>query len=404
MAAELWALPAGCEPALVAAPEGLAAVEAARERWAARAAAVGLDAEWQPSPKRGPKARQPAAVLQLAFGGVAAEAAEGFVLDLLALAASPATLAALRAAVIGVLADPRLVKVGFGVGADLKAVALALRPGPGAVQALAVVPPALDLATVPVRGPRRGLAALVEAVLGRRLAKELQASAWGERPLSAAQVRYAAMDAAVLLPLAVSLHRRSSGTPTPAKSFTEVHADLARESRRHTRRGPATKAAKKGGFPENDLSGFPWARGEPRFVCCETVEGLARQLRLCGLDAVSARSACPEGINQQRWIHEQAELEQRLVLTGDRVFFRRVADVAYFVTTQGKRNQLNEVVERVLPAFGHRLDEAKFLSRCVKCNGAFRLLSAEESAERAAEVFSRDPKREIWECRSCRHQ
>ena len=109
-------------------------------------------------------------------------------------------------------------------------------------------------------------------------------------------------------------------------------------------------------------------------------------------------------MNQQRWIHEQAELEQRLVLTGDRVFFRRVADVAYFVTTQGKRNQLNEVVERVLPAFGHRLDEAKFLSRCVKCNGTFRLLSAEESAERAAEVFSRDPKREIWECRSCRHQ
>ena len=58
----------------------------------------------------------------------------------------------------------------------------------------------------------------------------------------------------------------------------------------------------------------------------------------------------------------------------------------------------------MLPAFGHRLDEAKFLSRCVKCNGTFRLLSAEEGAERAAEVFSRDPKREIWECRSCRHQ
>jgi hypothetical protein len=48
-------------------------------------------------------------------------------------------------------------------------------------------------------------AGLVQGVLGVRLDKAQQRSAWGQRPLSSAQVMYAAMDAQVLLQLAERL-------------------------------------------------------------------------------------------------------------------------------------------------------------------------------------------------------
>ncbi|GEJ57286.1 ribonuclease D [Anaeromyxobacter diazotrophicus] len=49
--------------------------------------------------------------------------------------------------------------------------------------------------------PGLGLSALVEQHFGVKLAKDFQRSDWGRRPLSAEQVRYAALDTHFLLPL-----------------------------------------------------------------------------------------------------------------------------------------------------------------------------------------------------------
>ncbi len=49
-----------------------------------------------------------------------------------------------------------------------------------------------------------GLSALCDAQLGLPLDKQLQCSAWGKRPLSSDQLRYAAADAACLLALLAS--------------------------------------------------------------------------------------------------------------------------------------------------------------------------------------------------------
>lgn len=52
-----------------------------------------------------------------------------------------------------------------------------------------------------------GLSALVEAQFGVRLAKDFQRSDWGRRPLSPAQLRYAALDTRFLLPIHAALSR-----------------------------------------------------------------------------------------------------------------------------------------------------------------------------------------------------
>ena len=53
---------------------------------------------------------------------------------------------------------------------------------------------------------------------------------------------------------------------------------------------------------------LPWPSGTPasamRFVCDVSLEGLARMLRLCGVNAASPRRSCPEGKDVQQWVLE----------------------------------------------------------------------------------------------------
>eukprot|EP00884_Botryococcus_braunii_P000366 jgi/Botrbrau1/1032/Bobra.0076s0005.1 len=96
---------------------------------------------------------------------------------------------------------------------------------------------------------------------------------------------------------------------------------------------------------------IPWEMpggpsGEPRFVCDVMVEGLARQLRLCGIDA----TVPPNLAKRQRFITykhmvEAAQQEGRLILTTDKVFLRGgYSDAAYFVQGATKGEQLQEVL------------------------------------------------------------
>lgn len=116
---------------------------------------------------------------------------------------------------------------------------------------------------------------------------------------------------------------------------------------------------------------LPWAPGgTPRFACDTNLEGLARQLRMCGLDATSAP---PGGANKQRflihrWLVEVAEREARLVLTTDRVFIgARHTGACLLVTAPDKKAQLAQV----LAALGIAVPEGRLLSRCAACNGEF---------------------------------
>jgi hypothetical protein len=79
--------------------------------------------------------------------------------------------------------------------------------------------------------PRRrpSLAALAQQVLGCPLDKSEQCSGWGERPLTPAQLRYAAADAHALVALHEALHARRQGLRTAfwtaqfAGGLSDVH-------------------------------------------------------------------------------------------------------------------------------------------------------------------------------------
>ncbi|BDA45672.1 probable exonuclease mut-7 homolog at N-terminal half [Coccomyxa sp. Obi] len=151
---------------------------------------------------------------------------------------------------------------------------------------------------------------------------------------------------------------------------------------------------------------IPWeaSRGEPRFACDVMTEGLARQLRLCGLDATSA----PEfGKNERfkayRHLVTSAEEEGRVILTADTTFLRaRYSDRGYLVRATNKREQLAEV----LNAFNIKVEEDDLLSRCTRCNGTFiprPLTSGELPATCGISESVQAKHSEFWMCsnKSC---
>ena len=149
---------------------------------------VGLDAEWEP------ETDGPAAVLQVATRAAV------YVLDLVALDGEALT-------VVGAALDTVLEKavvVGFAVGNDLE-------------RAAAAHPALAGLRNATTRELRdyagsSSLSGLAGALLGVRLDKRLQCSAWGlgARPLPDAWVAYAALDAYVCVLLHDSLADRGS--------------------------------------------------------------------------------------------------------------------------------------------------------------------------------------------------
>ena len=108
----------------------------------------------------------------------------------------------------------------------------------------------------------------------------------------------------------------------------------------------------------------------PRFICDVMLQGLARQLRLWGIDCehTTVYSNASEKYLTHRFLVETAEESGRVILTKDRTLYdRRLSDQLYFVASMDKKTQGMEVVE----TFGIDLVQDKFLSRCVKCNGSF---------------------------------
>jgi hypothetical protein len=152
---------------------------------------VGLDGEWKPG------SRTPVSILQVATR------TDAFVVDLFAVAKRDApddAREAFDAFLHELLFSDEVYKLGFSFGYDLTRMkasyphlaSLRQRSEP---KAMVDVKQLAHAASANRSNLRVGLATLTKMVLGATLSKEQQCSDWSRRPLSAAQVAYAAADA-----------------------------------------------------------------------------------------------------------------------------------------------------------------------------------------------------------------
>ena len=141
----------------------------------------------------------------------------------------------------------------------------------------------------------------------------------------------------------------------------------------------------------------------PRFICDVMLYGLSRQLRLWGIDCESLPTLpkSQRHLSHRRLV-EQAEDENRVILTKDTIFYdRRLSDQVYFVHSDTKQNQLHEVVL----AFNISVERDALLSRCPYCNSDFDPVPvAPEKLPKDHEVPDGvlEKVKEFWVCSGCR--
>lgn len=268
-----------------------------------------------------------------------------------------------------------------------------------------------------------GLSCMLAALTGFHLEKEMQVSDWATRPLTEAQLMYAAADASCLVDLflvGVRLHRHRDGDvldqqrkngqggcyevarvprwidasdvdPELFTLFGQSHeyrngrwrvvddtasAFWGAGTRQKKTRKKSLSGVRGAEKPSNNAVDVPW--DEPsgaKFVADEMCVGCSRELRLFGVDV-----ECVSGSErlQRHVIHRHlvdvAESDGRVILTRDSSLVRRrLSSRCYFVhSDDGKRQQAEEVMR----AFGllEYLDRESLMTRCSQCNGALRLV------------------------------
>mmetsp|Transcript_38589 Transcript_38589/g.91470 ORF Transcript_38589/g.91470 Transcript_38589/m.91470 type:complete len:371 (-) Transcript_38589:7-1119(-) len=359
-----WDLPQGCEIHLIDSEQkALEAIPTFEERFSAEAV-CGFDAEWQPAHKKGQE-KPTASLVQVAV--LSKNKMDVFLIDLLFLSLETAS-----GLMCDLLSRADILKVGHSVKGDIKSIARALEPATSSSDSGRNQPRKMlarsvfDLATWPAfRG--LGLAQIAQAHLHCQLDKTEQLSGWGTRPLSPAQIEYAAKDAAVCVAIFQDLCT-AHGVPSCLSAAQQVRdllsLPVATAKPRSEFRRSANKSDAGDALPGSRLAGpIPWATStepsEMRFACDETLEGLARTLRLCGVDTNSPKLGKPPHLSLEQWLLQQIE-GGRLALTADRRLFRRLMGYpAYLVGSQGKQAQLQEVTR----SLGVEIDAADLLLR-----------------------------------------
>ncbi|KAF0695900.1 Aste57867_13314 [Aphanomyces stellatus] len=172
---------------------------------------LGLDAEWKPVFDK--TTSRVASVLQVAVGPT-----DVFLIDLLALENSTTWFQALDR----VLVDKAILKVGFGLDNDLQVLRETFpdkRPCFQRVQGIVELKDVLRRQDPTYQG--KGLSSATSHVLGARLDKTQQLSNWNIRPLTPAQLKYAATDAWCLVRILEALH---AANPTLLASMPKENA------------------------------------------------------------------------------------------------------------------------------------------------------------------------------------
>ncbi|GMI04800.1 hypothetical protein TrRE_jg8009, partial [Triparma retinervis] len=164
---------------------------------------VGVDCEWRPAWAKGEE--NPVAVMQIAMGGTA------YVVDMAEMGREGPESELVSEILGGVFKNLKTIVVGFGVKGDLLKLAASFPH----MSCFTEVHNVIDLAPLgrvanPSTSPSSltSLSKTAQVELNVRLNKGQQMSLWDRRPLTSAQVEYAAVDAAVCVRLFESMRRK----------------------------------------------------------------------------------------------------------------------------------------------------------------------------------------------------
>lgn len=134
------------------------------------------------------------------------------------------------------------------------------------------------------------------------------------------------------------------------------------------------------------------ARREPRLVADAMLGGLARWLRVLGLDV-----AYDPALDDAALVRLAAG-EGRVILTRDRrLVQRRLARHHLLIASDEVGAQLRQVLDEL----GIAPDPTRLLSRCLRCNQPLVALAAEEARERVPPYVASTRER-FRECPRCR--
>ncbi|MRR24220.1 hypothetical protein EG830_14710 [bacterium] len=109
-----------------------------------------------------------------------------------------------------------------------------------------------------------------------------------------------------------------------------------------------------------------------RFILDVHLGRLAKYLRLCGFDTLFST------LYEDREIIETARLDDRVIITRDRLLLKNAGDTAgYLVKSQYHDEQLKEVFERY-----ELKNHVRLFIRCISCNSLLEEVSKEEITDR----------------------
>nr|XP_032814699.1 exonuclease mut-7 homolog isoform X7 [Petromyzon marinus] len=224
----------------------------------------------------------------------------------------------------------------------------------------------------------RGLSLLVLQTLGKALDKRQQLSEWERRPLTTAQLLYAASDAYCLLEvydgllqkakaakLSVNLEKCMVGKKVQKPRHSDPAPDDERLWKKIGTEVPATLPAANLTRPPESCSREPMSVRNFAVVCDSMLQGLGRYLRCLGVDVHIL-----ENIEEHRKAAEIARAERRVILTCGlpyQTLRSQVGeDCCYFVDCKEKAK---DQAKAVLRHFNVQVTPSDIFSRCKVCNG-----------------------------------
>ncbi|CAL4078268.1 unnamed protein product [Meganyctiphanes norvegica] len=329
---------------------------------------VGLDTEWKPTFGLG--ATEQVALMQLAFSS------QVYLLDTLTLQKVLEERHWHKLSQMFV--SPIITKLGYGISGDFNALQ-GLHPA--LARGISSVKNVLDFDRIKNTllsenckifsydsSVYKGLSDMVYRCFGLPLNKSEQFSTWATRPLTKAQTMYAALDAQCLIDIYNYLVQRSEALSIPEwkNVKTEKKPSKSKDDKKNKR---ANRVNKEPAIIEPRTSGQAIPASQFHAVCDVMVQGLAKQLRSCGIDAVALETGkdCDSLI-------QYYEKEKRVVFTRGGNFNRLrkyiPEEFIYAVKNDIGKKQLAEVLE----VFNIQVTPSDVFARCSLCNsGSFIL-------------------------------